>query len=79
MIQQLQNAFNETLDALYDLPEDYLQEGCGHAWCPRRLSTGPAGAQHLARKTAHRTGVMPRYDVVGEFNFQLSVATVPAL
>jgi uncharacterized damage-inducible protein DinB len=34
MIQQLQNAFNETLDALYDLPEDYLQEGCGHA-CAR--------------------------------------------
>jgi hypothetical protein len=32
IIQQLQNAFNETLDALYDLPEDYLQEGCGHAF-----------------------------------------------
>jgi hypothetical protein len=29
MIQQLQNAFNETLDALCDLPEDYLQEGAG--------------------------------------------------
>ena len=34
MIQQLQNGFNETLDALYDLPEDYLQQGCGHA-CAR--------------------------------------------
>ena len=34
MIQQLQDAFNETLDALYDLPEDYLHEGCGHA-CAR--------------------------------------------
>jgi len=34
MIQRLQDAFNETLDALYDLPEDYLQEGCGHA-CAR--------------------------------------------
>jgi hypothetical protein len=34
MIRQLQNAFNETLDALYDLPEDYLHEGCGHT-CAR--------------------------------------------
>jgi uncharacterized damage-inducible protein DinB len=34
MIRQLQNAFNETLDALYDLPEDYLREGCGHT-CAR--------------------------------------------
>jgi uncharacterized damage-inducible protein DinB len=34
MIQQLQNAFNETLNTLYDLPEDYLQEWCGHA-CAR--------------------------------------------
>jgi hypothetical protein len=34
MIRQLQNAFNETLDALYDLPEDHLQEGCGHS-CAR--------------------------------------------
>jgi hypothetical protein len=33
MIQQLQSAFNETLDALYDLPEDYLED-CGHA-CAR--------------------------------------------
>jgi hypothetical protein len=38
MIQQLQNAFNETLDALYDLPEEYLQESCGHA-CARRSPT----------------------------------------
>ena len=34
MIGQLQDAFNETLDTLYDLPEDYLQEGCGHS-CAR--------------------------------------------
>ena len=34
IIQQLQNAFNETLDALYDLPEDYLQQSCGQA-CAR--------------------------------------------
>ena len=34
MIRQLQNAFNETLDALYDLPEEYLQQDCGHA-CAR--------------------------------------------
>ena len=25
MIQQLREAFNETLNALYDLPEDYLE------------------------------------------------------
>src|SRR5437899_11726931 len=31
MIRQLQEAFNDTLDTLYDLPEDYLQQACGHA------------------------------------------------
>ena len=30
MIRQLQEAFNETLDALYDLPQEYLQQPCGH-------------------------------------------------
>src|SRR5260370_21691543 len=30
MIQQLQEAFNETLNVLYDLPEDYLRQPCGH-------------------------------------------------
>jgi uncharacterized damage-inducible protein DinB len=34
MIQQLQQAFDATLDALYDLPEEYLQADCGHA-CAR--------------------------------------------
>ena len=31
MIQQLQASFNETLDVLYDLPEDYLGQPCVHA------------------------------------------------
>ena len=34
IIRQLQDAFNETLDTLYDLPEEYLQQPCGHA-CAR--------------------------------------------
>src|SRR5262245_4037293 len=34
MIQQLQASFNETLDVLYDLPEDYLRQPRGHA-CAR--------------------------------------------
>jgi hypothetical protein len=34
IIQQLQASFNETLDVLYDLPEDYLQQACGHS-CAR--------------------------------------------
>ena len=34
MIRQLQDAMNETLDTLYDLPEDYLQQPCGHV-CAR--------------------------------------------
>jgi len=34
MIRQLQDGFNETLDVLYDLPEEYLQQPCGHA-CAR--------------------------------------------
>jgi hypothetical protein len=32
MIQRLQEAFNETPNVLYDLPEDYLQQTCAHAW-----------------------------------------------
>jgi len=31
VIRQLQEAFNATLDTLYDLPEEYLQQPCGHA------------------------------------------------
>ncbi len=31
MIRQLQEAFNDTLDTLYDLPENYLEQPCGHA------------------------------------------------
>jgi uncharacterized damage-inducible protein DinB len=34
MIQELQASFNETLEVLYDLPEDYLQQPCGHS-CAR--------------------------------------------
>jgi uncharacterized damage-inducible protein DinB len=34
MIQHLQEAFNETLNVLYDLPEDYLRQPCGRA-CAR--------------------------------------------
>jgi uncharacterized damage-inducible protein DinB len=34
MIRQLQDGFNQTLDALYDLPEEYLQQRCGHS-CAR--------------------------------------------
>src|SRR6266851_2520672 len=34
LIRQLQDSFNDTLNTLYDLPEDYLQQPCGHA-CAR--------------------------------------------
>ena len=30
LIRQLQEEFNGTLDALYDLPQEYLQQPCGH-------------------------------------------------
>ena len=53
MIRQLQDAFNETLDVLYDLPEDYLQQPCGHT-CARGgsarcawLSGGRLAVYHL--------------------------------
>ncbi len=48
MIHQLQNAFNETLDALYGLPEDCLQLSCGHA-CAR----GGAARDLLVHDTFH--------------------------
>ena len=34
MIRRLQDSFNETLDVLYDLPQDYLQQPCAHG-CAR--------------------------------------------
>jgi uncharacterized damage-inducible protein DinB len=30
LVRELQDQFNATLDALYDLPQDYLQQACGH-------------------------------------------------
>jgi uncharacterized damage-inducible protein DinB len=30
LIRELQDEFNQTLDVLYDLPQDYLQQACGH-------------------------------------------------
>jgi hypothetical protein len=48
IIQQLQDAFNETFDALYDLPEGYLEEGCGHA-CAR----GGSARDLLVRNIFH--------------------------
>ena len=34
LIRQLQESFNDTLNTLYDVPEDYLQQPCGHT-CAR--------------------------------------------
>ena len=34
IIRRLQDSFNETLEVLYDLPQDYLQQPCGHG-CAR--------------------------------------------
>jgi uncharacterized damage-inducible protein DinB len=52
MIQQLQNAFNETLDALYDLPEEYLQENCGHA-CARGGSARDLVVHNIFHEKQH--------------------------
>jgi hypothetical protein len=41
MIRQLQDAFNEMLDARYDLPEDYVREFRGHACAPRGSARDP--------------------------------------
>jgi uncharacterized damage-inducible protein DinB len=30
LIRELQDEFNDTLSVLYDLPQDYLQQPCGH-------------------------------------------------
>lgn len=30
LIKELQDEFNQTLDVLYDLPQAYLQQACGH-------------------------------------------------
>ena len=34
IIKRLQESFNQTLDALYDLPQEYLQQPCAHG-CAR--------------------------------------------
>jgi hypothetical protein len=58
LIQQLQNAFNETLDALYDLQEEYLQESCGHT-CARGGSARDLLVHDIFTKssTPHRCGI----------------------
>jgi len=52
MIQQLQNAFNETLDALYNLPEEYLRENCGHA-CARGGSARDLVVHNIFHEKQH--------------------------
>lgn len=52
MIQQLQNAFNETLDALYNLPEEYLHENCGHA-CARGGSARDLVVHNIFHEKQH--------------------------
>jgi uncharacterized damage-inducible protein DinB len=34
LVKRLQDSFNETFGVLYDLPQDYLQQPCGHG-CAR--------------------------------------------
>lgn len=46
MIQQLQEAFNETLQTMYDLPEEYLHQPVRTRVRPRWISAGSARAQH---------------------------------
>jgi hypothetical protein len=52
MIQLLQDACNETLDALYDLPEGYLQEGRGHA-CARGGSARDLLVHNIVHEKQH--------------------------
>ena len=64
MIRQLQDAMNETLDTLYDLPEDYLQQPCGHV-CAR----GGSARDQRGRADAAGLDAAP----VGEPNFDRRV------
>jgi uncharacterized damage-inducible protein DinB len=52
MIRQLQEAFNETLDVLYDLPEDYLQQACGHT-CARSGSARDLLVHNIFHEKQH--------------------------
>ena len=45
-IKRLQDSFNETLNALIDLPQDYLSRPCGHG-CARGGSARDLGATGL--------------------------------
>jgi uncharacterized damage-inducible protein DinB len=48
LIRELQYAFNATLDVLYDLPQEYLQQPCGHQ-CAR----GGSGRDLLVHNIFH--------------------------
>ena len=52
MIRRLQDTFNETLDAVYDLPEEYLQQPCGHA-CARGGSTRDLLVHNIFHEKQH--------------------------
>ncbi|MDH3602824.1 MAG: DinB family protein, partial [Candidatus Tectomicrobia bacterium] len=47
-IKRLQDSFNETMNLLYDLPQEHLQEPCGHG-CAR----GGSGRDLLVHNIFH--------------------------
>jgi uncharacterized damage-inducible protein DinB len=51
-IRQLQHAFNDTLDVLYDLPQEYLQQPSGHQ-CARGGSTRDLLVHNIFHEKQH--------------------------
>ena len=74
MIQQLQDAFNETLDALYDLPEGYLQQGCGHV-CARGGSARDLLVHNIFHEKQHTGQVWNIRDELRLLQFASAGAT----
>jgi uncharacterized damage-inducible protein DinB len=78
MIQQLQTAFNETLDALYGLPEEYLQQDCGHA-CARGGSARDLLVHNIFHEKQHTGQVWNIRDELGHLQGWNNAGLYPLL
>src|SRR5262245_65776334 len=52
LIKRLQDSFNETLDVLYDLPQERLQQPCGHG-CARGGTTRDLLVHNIFHEKQH--------------------------
>ena len=64
MIKRLQDSFNETLDVLHDLPQEQLQQPCGHG-CARGGTARDLLVHNIVHEKQHAGQVWSVRDQLG--------------